>query len=111
VPVLATLWLVLNLLDGVAQDNPAPFARVVALVVIGVALLAAGVSSVMTLWSSSFARFMYFEDRGMTQVAEIARDIPADRGLFFFGGILALIGVAALIAAAVVARRRGRAWR
>jgi hypothetical protein len=111
VPLLATLWLVRNLLDGAAQNTPARIARIMALVIIGVALLAAGLSSVMTLWTSSFARFMYLEDLGMTSVAEITRNTPVDRGLLAFGGILALLGAAALIAAAVLARHRGRAGR
>jgi hypothetical protein len=111
VPLLATLRLVLNLLDGAAQNNPARIARIMALVIIGVALLAAGVSSVMTVWTSSFARFMYLEDLGMTSVAEITRNTPVDRGLLVCGGILALLGAAALIAAAVLARHRWRAGR
>jgi predicted PurR-regulated permease PerM len=65
VPLLATLWLVRNLLDGAGQNIPARIARIMALVVIGVALLAAGVSSVMTLWTSSFARFMLLENLGL----------------------------------------------
>ncbi len=112
VPLLATLWLVRNLFDGAAQDNPARIARIMALVIIGVALLAAGVSSVMTLWTSSFARFMYLEDLGLegTTAAAITRFTPVDRGLLIFGGILALLGAAALIAA-VLARLRWRAGR
>ena len=70
--------------------------------------MAAGVSSVMTLWTSSFARFMYLEDLGMTNAAAITRIAPVERGLLIFGGILALLGAGALIAAAVLARHRGR---
>ncbi|HSV93681.1 MAG TPA: hypothetical protein VLH81_11420 [Desulfobacterales bacterium] len=105
VPVLAALRLVLNLLDGAAQDTPARIGRIIALAITGVALLAAGVSSVMTAWSSLFARFMHLEDLGLTHVAEITRITAADRGLLVSGGILALLGAAALIAAAVLARR------
>ena len=112
VPLLTTLWLVRNLLEGAAQDTPARSPRIMALVIIGVALLAAGVSSVMTLWTSSFARFKYLEDLGLagTTAATLAHITPVDRGLLMFGGILALLGAAALIAAAVlVTRHRGRA--
>jgi hypothetical protein len=112
VPVLATLRLALNLLDGAAQDNPARVARIMALAIIGVALLAAGVSSVMTLWASSFARFMYLEDLGLegTTAGALAHITPVDRGLLISGGILALLGAAALVAA-VLARYRARAGR
>ncbi len=112
VPVLATLRLALNLLDSAAQDNPARASRIMALAIIGVALLAAGVSSVMTLWTSSFARFMYLEDLGLegTTAGALAHITPVDRGLLITGGILALLGAAALIAA-VVARLRWRAGR
>ena len=113
VPLLATLRLVLNLLDGAAQNTPARVARVMALVISGVALLATGVSSVFTLWSSSLARFMLLEDLGLegTTAAAVARVTPVDRGLIISGGILALLGVAALIAAAVLAGRGRRAER
>lgn len=112
VAVLVTWWLVLNRLDGAGPNTHARSPRIMALAIIGVALLAAGVSSVMTLWVSSFARFMLLEDLGLegTTVANITRVAPVDRGLLVFGGILALLGAAALIAAAVlVARHRGPA--
>lgn len=111
VPVLAALWLVRNLLAGAAQDNPTRVARIVALVIIGVALLAAGLSSVMTLWASSFARFMLIEDLGLegTTAGTLAHVTPVDRGLLVVGGILAVLGAAALVAAAVLGRHRGRA--
>lgn len=113
VPLLATLWLVRNLLAGAAKNTPARIARIMALVIIGVALLAAGVSSVVTLWSSSFARFMYLEDLGLegTTAGDLADFTPVDRGLLISGGILALLGVATLTAAAVLARHRGRVGR
>lgn len=90
------------------QNAPERIARIKALVIIGVALLAAGVSSVMTLWASSFARFMYIEDLGLegTTAGALAHITPVDRGLLISGGILALLGAAALIAAAVLARHR-----
>ncbi|MBA3877913.1 MAG: hypothetical protein C0498_13510 [Anaerolinea sp.] len=112
VPLLATLRLVVNLLDGAAQNTPERVARIMALVIIGVALLAAGVSSVMTLWTSSFARFMYLEDLGLegTTAGALAHITPVDRGLLISGGIQALLGAAALIAA-VLARHRWRAGR
>jgi hypothetical protein len=91
------------------QNTPARIARIRALVIIGVALLAAGVSSVVTLWCSSFARYMYIEDLGLDAGA-LARITPVDRGLLISGGILALLGAAALIAA-VLARHRWRAGR
>ena len=95
------------------RNTPARIARIRALVIIGVALLAAGVSSVMTLWTSSFARFMYIEDLGLegTTAGVLAHITPVDRGLLISGGILALLGAAALIAAAVLARHRSRAGR
>jgi hypothetical protein len=113
VPVLATPWLVLNLLGGAAQNDPARIARIMALVIIGVALLAAGVSAVMTLWISSFARFMLLEDLWLegTTTAAITRVTLVDRGLLIIGGILAILGVAALIATAVLVRHRARAGR
>lgn len=111
VPLLAALWLARNLLEGAAQNAPARVARSMALVIIGVALLTAGVSSVMTLWTSSFARFMYLEDLGMTSVAEITRITPVERGLLVLGGIVAVLGAATLVAAAVLARHRWRAER
>ena len=111
--LLVTWWLVLNLLGGVVEKTPGPIARITALVIIGVALLAAGLSAVTTLWLSSFARFMYLEDLGLdgTAAAVVVRNTPVDRGLLAFGGILFLLGAAALIAAAVLARHRGRAGR
>jgi hypothetical protein len=114
VALLVTWWLVLNLLGGAAPNTHARSPRIMALAIIGVALLAAGVSSVMTLWISSFARFMLLEDLGLegTAAAAAGRFTPVDRGLLMFGGILALLGAAALIAAAVlVARHRGPAGR
>jgi hypothetical protein len=114
VAVLVTWWLVLNLLGGAAPNAHARSPRNMALAIIGVALLAAGVSSVMTLWSSSFARFMLLEDLGLegTTAAAITRVTPVDRGLFMFGGVLAVLGAAFLIAVAVlVARQRGPAGR
>jgi hypothetical protein len=111
-PLLVTLRLVVNLLDGATQNTPARIALIMALVITGVALLAAGVSSVMTLWTSSFARFMYLEDLGLeaTTAGALAHITPVDRGLLISGGILALLGAAALIAA-VLARHRWRAGR
>ncbi len=95
------------------QNTPARIARIRALVVVGVALLAAGVSSVVTLWCSSFARYMYIERLGLdgTRAAAIARITPVDRGLLISGAILALLGAAALVAAAVLACHRWRAGR
>jgi hypothetical protein len=101
VPVLATLRLVLNVLDGAAPNNPAGVARIMALAIVGVALLAAGISTVTTLWTSSFARFMAVENLGLegTTTGALAQMTPVDRGLLISGGIMALLGAAALIAA------------
>ena len=112
VPVLATLWLARNLVIGPGQNTPA-VERILALAIIGVALVVAGVSTAMTLWTSSFARFMYLEDLGLetTAAAVAGRFTPADRGLLVAGGILALLGAVALIAAGVLARRLWRAER
>jgi hypothetical protein len=92
-----------------AQNTPGRIARLRALVIVGVALLAAGVSSVLTLWWSSFARFMYLEDLGLDGATAVAivHITPVDRALMASGLILALLGAAALIAAAVQLRRRG----
>jgi hypothetical protein len=47
-----------------------------------------------------------------TTAAAITRVTPVDRGLFMFGGVLAVLGAAFLIAVAVlVARQRGPAGR
>ncbi len=66
----------------------------------------------ITLWTSSFARFMYLEDLGLegTTAGTLAHITPVDRGLLISGGILALLGAAALIAA-VLAHLRWRARR
>jgi len=113
VPALVGLRLVLNLSDGAAHNGPAGVGRITALVITGVALLATGVSTGMTVWTSSFGRFMYLEDLGLegTTAAAVARVTPVDRGLLVFGGILAFLGAAALITAAVQARRRQRPGR
>jgi uncharacterized membrane protein HdeD (DUF308 family) len=113
VPSLVTLRLVLSQLDAAAQDGPTRVARVMTLVTTGVALLAIGVSSAMAVWTSSFGRFMYLEDLGLaeTTAAAAARDTPVDRALMASGLILALLGAAALIAAAVQSRRRGHGGR
>lgn len=105
--LLVTLWLVLSLLDGGGHSTPARSPRIMALAIVGVALLAAGVSSVMTLWTSSFARFMVLEDLGLdgTTVGALAHVTPVDRGLLITGGFLALLGAAALIAAALAWHR------
>lgn len=113
VPSLVTLRLVLNLLDGAAQNGPARVARIMTLVITGVALLATGVSSAMAVWTSSFGRFMYLEDLGLagTTAAAAARDTPVDRGLIIAGIIVALLGAAVLIAAAVLVRHPWRGER
>jgi hypothetical protein len=113
VPSLVMPRLVLSQLDAAAQDGPARVARVMTLVIVGVALLAAGVSSVLTLWWSSFARFMYLEDLGLDGATAVAvvRITPVDRALMASGVILAILGAAALVAAAVQSRRRGHGGR
>ena len=114
VAVLVAWWLVLNLLSDAAPNAHARSPRIMALAIVGVALLAAGVSSVMTLWASAFARFMLLEDLGLdgATAAVVTRVTPVDRGLFMFGGILAIFGAAFLVAVAVlVARQRGPAGR
>jgi hypothetical protein len=113
VALLVTWWLVLNLLGGAAPNTHARSPRIMALAIVGVGLMAAGVSAVITLWASSFARFMLLEDLGLEGTAAEAagRFTPVDRGLLVFGAILALLGAGALIAAAVLVYRRGRAGR
>lgn len=108
VPVLATLALVQNVLAS-ATPRTRPVARIVNLAIIGLALLAAGASSVMTVWTSSFGRFMYLEDLGVQGASGdfLANTTPVDRGLLVSGGVLMLLGAAALIAA-VLARLRSR---
>jgi hypothetical protein len=92
------------------QAAPAQAARIRALVVVGVALLATGLYSIVTLLYSVFARYMYVEDLDLgldeNTVFVLTRITPTDRGIFILGGILGLLGVAALIAAAVRGRRR-----
>lgn len=107
VPILAAIRLGLTVLDGGAENDARRLAPILALVIVGISLLAAGISSVVTLWVSSFARFMYLENLGLqgTTGAAITRVTPVDRGLLVFGGILALVGATLLVAAAVLARR------
>ncbi|GGH44683.1 hypothetical protein [Microbacterium album] len=92
------------------QIATAQAARIRALVVVGVALLATGLYSVATLFFSIFARYMYVEDLDLgldeNTVFVLTRITPTDRGIVILGGILALLGVAALVAAAVRGRRR-----
>jgi len=92
------------------QTAPARAARIQALVV-GAALLTAGLYSIVTLLYSLFARYMYVEDLklGLEEdtVFLLTRITPVDRGILIFGGILALLGITALIAAIV----RGRCQR
>ena len=92
------------------QTAPAQAARIRALVVVGVALLAAGLYSIVTLLYSVFARYMYVEDLDLgldeNTIFALTRITPTDRGILILGGILALLGVAALIAAAVRGRHR-----
>jgi|NGEPerStandDraft_5_1074534.scaffolds.fasta_scaffold13544_3 uncharacterized membrane protein HdeD (DUF308 family) len=95
------------------QTAPAQAARIRALVVVGVALLTAGLYSIVTLLYSVFARYMYVEDLDLgldeNTVFLLTRITPIDRGVLILGGILALLGVAALIAAAVRGQHRRRA--
>ncbi len=92
------------------QTAPAQAARIRALVVVGVALLAAGLYSIVTLLYSGLARYMYVEDLELgldeNTIFALTRITPTDRGILILGGILALLGIAALIAAAVRGRHR-----
>lgn len=94
------------------QTAPAQAARVRALVVVGTALLTAGLYSILTLLYSVFARYMYVEDLDLgleeNTVFLLTRITPTDRGILILGGILALLGVAALIAGVVRSRYRRR---
>lgn len=90
------------------QLATAQTARIRALIVVGVALVTAGLYSIVTLLYSVFARYMYVEDLDLgldeNTVFVLTRITPTDRGILILGGILALLGVAALITAAI----RGR---
>lgn len=94
------------------QAAPARAARIRALVVVGVALLGAGLYSIVTLLYSVFARYMHVEDLDLgldeSTVFALTRITPTDRGILILGGILTVLGVAALIAAAVRGRLRGQ---
>lgn len=94
------------------QLATAQTARIRALIVVGVALVTAGLYSIVTLLFSVFARYMYVEDLDLgldeNMVFVLTRITPTDRGILILGGILALLGVAALIAAAIRGRYRRR---
>ncbi|WP_454117957.1 hypothetical protein [Microbacterium lacticum] len=94
------------------QLATAQTARIRALIVVGVALVTAGLYSTVTLLYSVFARYMYVEDLDLgldeNTVFVLTRITPTDRGILILGGILALLGVAALIAAAIRGRYRRR---
>lgn len=94
------------------RTAPAQAARIRALIVVGVALLTAGLYSIVTLLYSVLARYMYVEDLDLgldeNTVLVLTRITPTDRGILILGGLLALLGVAALIAAAVRGRYRRR---
>lgn len=95
-----------------SENLTAQASRVRALVLVGVALLAAGGYSAVTLLYSVFARYMYVEDLDLgldeNTIFLLTRITPTDRGILVLGGILSLLGVAALIAAAVRQRYRLR---
>ena len=87
-------------------------ARIRALIVVGVALVTAGLYSIATLRSSAFARYMYIEDLDLgldeNTVFLLTRITPVDRGILILGGVLTLLGAAALISAAVRGRHHRR---
>lgn len=95
------------------QVATAQTARIRVLILVGVTLLTAGLYSIVTLLYSVFARYMYVEnlDFGLDEntVFLLTRITPTDRGILILGGILALFGVAALVAAFVRGRHRRRA--
>lgn len=95
------------------QVATAQTARIRALIVVGVTLLTAGLYSLVTLLYSVLARYMYVEnlDLGLDEntIFLLTRITPTDRGILILGGILALLGVAALVAAFVRGRHRQRA--
>lgn len=83
--------------------------RITTLLVVGAALLAAGAYSVVTTFGGLFARYMYVEDLelglGEETIFAVTRITPFERGVIIVGVVLALLGIAALISAAV--RHRG----
>ena len=99
--------------NPIEKDGAAHEARIRDLVIVGVALLAAGVSSLVTLWSVRFARYHYIEDLELDEAILFAttRITPTEQGILILGGILFLLGAATLIAAAVLARHRRRVGR
>ena len=96
----------------ITELTTAQTTRVRALVVVGVALLTSGLYSITTLLYSIFARYMHVEDLELdldeNTVFLLTRITPVDRGILILGGILAILGVASLVAAMVRGRHRRR---
>lgn len=84
--------------------------RIRALIVVGVALMTAGVYSSITLLSSVFARYMYVEDLNLdldeNTVFLLTRITDTDRGILILGVVLVVLGAACFVSA-VVRRRSG----
>ena len=91
----------------------AQVARVRTLTLVGIALVVAGFSSIVTVLYSVFARYMYVEGLALeldeNAIFLLTRITPADRGILIVGGALVLLGATALIAAFVRGRRGRRA--
>ena len=77
------------------QLATAQTARIRALIVVGVALVTAGLYSIVTLLYSVFARYMYVEDLDLgldeNTVFVLTRITPTDRGILILGGALLLL--------------------
>ena len=68
----------------------------------------AGVYSVMTTFYTLFARYMYVEDLELgldeNTLFAVTRVTPVERGIVIIGIVMALVGIAALVSAAIRAR-------
>lgn len=101
-----TLWLIVAPVRPVRGQR---ITRVQALVLVGVALVSAGASVVFTLWSSSFSRYMHFEDLMIAgdlpldddTIGLVSRLTPADRQLAFVALAMVLLGGLAFVSAMV----------
>lgn len=71
----------------------------------GITLTTAGLLSIYLVWLVNFSRYMYIEDLqlGFSDVMMrlITQYSPADKAIFLAGGVIALLGVAALIDARI----------
>ncbi|RRD36721.1 hypothetical protein EII31_03970 [Leucobacter sp. OH2974_COT-288] len=76
----------------------------------GITLTTAGLLSIYLVWLVNFSRYMYIEDLQLGFNDEMMRLItqysPADKAIFLAGAIIALLGIVAVIAARISARKK-----